>query len=1509
MYTPEQFDQLEGTEIAIIGMNCRFPGAPDLESFWRLLTDGREAITQFAQDELAESERQSRLSDLPNYVKAAPVLDQIDLFDATFFGYTPREAELMDPQHRLMLETAWHTLEHAGYATNDGGRVGVFAGARTNTYLLGLASRRDLVESIGAFEIGLGNDLAFLPTRISHKLNLTGPSYAVHTACSTGLVAAHLASQSLLVGECDLALAGSVALNIPQAAGYLHTPDGILSPDGHCRPFDNQAAGTLFGSGVGMVALKRLEDAMRDDDTIYAVIRGSATNNDGSRKASFTAPAVQGQTNVILDALTMANVDADSLGYVEAHGTGTALGDPIELRALSQAFQQSTERRQFCGIGSLKSNMGHLDAAAGVAGLIKTALMLKHGTLPPTLHFQEPNPELRLTESPFFVVNEVRDWPNHAGPRRAAVSSFGVGGTNAHLVLEQAPQRQTHTSPDMPCLLPISAKSEAGRDALTMALRESQPDHWASVAQTLQFGRGQFTFRAVIPTLNGRQLDMDLKVQDRVDLDDRPVAFVFPGNGSQHAGMARGLYAQFDAFRETIDACRNAVQAQGGGDIHAMLDATSTVDDPATSMAALFSVDLAMAKLWQTMGLTPAFTLGHSLGEYVAAHLAGVFDLNAAVKMVLLRGQLIGELAAGAMLACDLDEATTTALLNDPHLSIAACNGPKATVVSGAAAAVDAFAERLQNQGHLCRKLVVDAAFHSPMVDPLLERFHDGIAQVSFQAPQTRYISCASGTWAGDEVAHADFWVRHLREPVRFNAALDTANGAGPHTFIEVGPGQALTQLGRSHLGASGQRFIASAPRSNSEANGLATFLQAVGRVWCAGTPIDWQALQFGQTIHRVPAPLYPYQRQRYWIDPAPLGSEQESTMTLGKRSRVDDWCYQSAWRVYEPDTTVDWSVQRTWLVCHRDVDGDPAQDLIHYLRQQGQQVVEALPGDGFQAIGDGRYSLDPKRPDNYSELLEALVEQERAPHVVVHSWLWCDAPNTAFDEDQLLGYYSALYLARAMDFALPDQGVNIQFITRFTADVRGDETCLPSRATLTGPLRVLPQEMERVATGLIDIEPPAGARHRTRMASQLAADCLREQTAVDLAYRGTTRWQRRWHKQALDESAHSGLRQGGVYLITGGLGGVGAIVGRDMAQHEAVKLVITGRSELPPRDQWDSILAEDHTSRVAQAIVRIRSLEDAGATVHYARADVADADAMAAVVQTAEQQFGALHGVLHAAGITSGDSLYTSANNIGLNESAAQFAPKIRGVLVLDDLLKDRDLDFVMLFSSSAAVLGGLGYAAYSAANAYMDAFATMRTRTSATPWYSVSWDPWPLDTKHDDVQTSLDDYAMTPGQANQVIRRLLAHQHDGHRLIVTGDMAARYDFWITQMATTAPPKREGYRRGEQENAYVAPETETQITLAELWQEVLGIDRVGITDSFFDLGGHSLLATRLLGRITHRYQIKLSLASFFETPSVAALAERIDQLRAESEDQDKQEILDLLAELSDEEVAAQLEE
>ncbi|HZX28247.1 MAG TPA: amino acid adenylation domain-containing protein, partial [Telluria sp.] len=885
----------QGGDIAIIGMAGRFPDAANPEELWDKLVAGHSAIRQFSDAELRAAGVPEADLDQPNYVKAGPVLADMALFDAAYFGMPPVEAAFIDPQQRFLLECAVEALEDAGYPSEQqAGRVGVFVGKGTPRYMVDhVLPNADAVRTFGTFTIMNGHDKDHAATYVSYKLNLTGPSVSVNTSCSTSLVAVHNACQSLREGECEIALAGGVSfMSTLECEGYLYQDGHITSPDGHCRAFSDDARGVVFGSGAGLVVLKPLAAALRDGDTIHAVIKGSAINNDGARKVGYTAPSLHGQARAIAEAQRRAGIAPEAVGLIEAHGTGTNLGDPVEVGALRQVFGGARADGSTVALGSVKSNIGHLDVAAGITGLIKAVQAVKHGQLPPTLHAEVPNRKIDFADTPFQVNSALRPWQTAGQPRIAGVSSFGVGGTNAHVVLQEAPAQEHAHGEEGPALLVLSAKSPSALDAagrrLAQHLDQRSPA-LRDVAFTLQQGRIAHRFRRHIVAVNVDHAVAQLSLAaagapaEARENEAASVAFLFPGQGAQRHGSSAALYRDSAPFRTAFDQCAELALTFGAGDLRAVLygDAGALIDQTEITQPLLFALEYALARHWMALGIRPAAMLGHSLGEYVAACLAGVFTLEEALSLVVVRGQLIATLERGAMLAVSATEAELAPLLARHGCDLAAVNGPMQCVAAGSFAAIERLRAELAQAAIPAQQLHTSHAFHSAMMDSIVETFTACVAATERQAPAIPFVSCVTGDWiSAEQAASPEYWGRHLRATVRFGDAVRLLNPAQFDAVLEVGPGRTLCALA-AKCGLPPARCIPSLAHEGGEAQAI---LHAAGRLWALGAAPDWKAMSGGG--RRIPLPTYAWDHKRHWIEyqgrPAPVPAVRQAEADAG---------------------------------------------------------------------------------------------------------------------------------------------------------------------------------------------------------------------------------------------------------------------------------------------------------------------------------------------------------------------------------------------------------------------------------------------------------------------------------------------------------------------------------------------------------------------------------------------------------------------------------------------------
>lgn len=1180
----EEAEAREYADIAVVGMGGRFPGARTIDEFWHNLCNGVESVTFFTDEQfLAAGGDPDLLSD-PRLVKAGALIEDADMFDASFFGFRSREAELLDPQHRVFLECAYGALEQAGYDyARFAGVVGVYAGAGSNKYLLhNVYPQVQEQGQVDVFQAVLSSSGSTLPTRVSYLLNFTGPSMFVQTACSTSLVAVHLACQDLLAYRCDLALAGGVSISPLQKQGYLYIDNGPVSPDGHCRTFDAEGRGTVGGDGVGVVVLKRLEDALTDGDTIYAVIKGSAVNNDGANKAGFMAPSVQGQTEVIVAAHTLAGVDPGTITYVETHGTATPIGDPIEVTALTRAFRISTDKNRFCALGSVKTNIGHVDAAAGVAGFIKTALALKHRHLPPSLHFSRPNPHIDFESSPFYVNTHLQEWKAKGTPLRAGVSAFGIGGTNAHVVLQEAPPVEVTPTRRSWHILPLSAKTETALQARIRQFAdyfEHPSAPLADIAYTLQVGRPEFAHRALIccneSTQARTQLQEELLISTVQERQQRAVAFMFPGGGAQYVNMGRELYDVEPVFREQIDQCLVMVHTYLEYDLRAILypdpehqeEAARQLRKPINIMVAIFIIEYALAKLWISLGIQPHVMIGHSLGEYTAACLSKVMSLRDALRLVVLRGKIYERLARGATLTIPLSEARLRPFLHD-RLSLAAINSPSHCVVSGPVEAVDELEQRLTAAGQEFHRLQGDGAAHSSLLDPFLDEFTEAVKKVELHAPTLPYISNLTGALITEaETTDPLYWTHHLRHTVRFSEGIQVLLRDPELILLEVGPGQTLRRLAAMQAKDTAERIILSSMRHPRDAQAdTAVWLQTLGQLWLAGVAVNWQGLYVGERRQRVPLPTYPFERQRYWLDP-PGHQRHAATRQPEEPSSASSPYWTTTWKRTPGVQKQNAAAQaKTWLLWADDALGEA---LVRHLEADGQRAILVTEGSTFAKRSESHYTINLQNRQEYASLLAALDQGHCWPDYLLHCCLLSgvasnDSDMATFDHMQQHGLYSVLCLAEGMSAYEEKSFPRFWICTPPLHDIVGDETVVPAAASLSGAYHYLSGLHAETVCTLIDIvRPSLEAAQIDQFARLVLAEVAHGSSEGLVAYRHSHRWTA--VQQPLTSPKARGtstLKEGGSYVIVNGTGRAGYTLAALLAQQSQLRLAILDAHE-----------------------------------------------------------------------------------------------------------------------------------------------------------------------------------------------------------------------------------------------------------------------------------------------------------------------------------------------------------
>ncbi|MFJ2752881.1 SDR family NAD(P)-dependent oxidoreductase [Streptomyces sp. NPDC087297] len=1339
MNTSEMHDMDEQTAepIAIVGMAGRFPGAGNLEEFWRALSEGEDCFSTLSDEELRAAGVEERHLTDPHYVRRIPLLADADRFDAAFFGMTPREASMRDPQQRLFLELAHTALEDAGYdAFAVPGTVGVYGGAASNRYAeFNIRANKELAARAGALSLDIYNNNDYVASTASYRLGLTGPALSVATACSTSLVAVHLACEALRSGECDVALAGGTEIELPYAHGYRWAPGSIYAQDGVCRPFDARATGTVFGNGGGVIVLKLLSDALADGDPVRAVIRGSAVTNDGSDRVSFSAPGVDGQMRAVVEAMTVAGLGPGDVDYVEAHGTGTDIGDSIEIEALTSAYRFLADDGgpgpAAVALGSVKSNIGHLGPAAGVAGLIKTVLCLEHGELVPTVHFTEPNPKLNLDATPFRVVNRRDVWPVPGErPRTAAVSSFGVGGTNAHVLLEQGPAARPGTPADGPELLVWSARTGAAeaevRTRLARHLTWRGEDGFVDTVTTLRSGRTAHRERRAAVAGSAREavtLLSDAEGRGVIRPADgaaaRPVALLFPGQGSQRPEMAAGLMGYDTAFTETMRHCLDTVAGLGldlepawrGPHAGELLGRTEY------AQPLLASVGISLAAMWRAWGVSPVALLGHSVGELVAAVVAGVTGPEDGLRLVTTRAQAMQAMPAGSMLAVSLGEQEARELLADgavltDGVVLAAVNGPRQSVLAGPTEAIAALEERLLGAGVQAKRLATSHAFHSPAMAPAADRFLEAFDGVALSAPRIPVVSAATGLALTDEQAvDPAFWAGQLTTPVLFGPALARLLDGQRLTTLEAGPGRALSVLARRH----GTDSLA-VPGLGPAGSDREAVLAAAGALWTEGHDLRWEAVGPARPAHRISLPAYPYQRERHWISPPAPEAQQPQAAAPGPEQ--PDQPERSGAREQAPAVAQSAPAPQSAPEAVPATGAAPALSPLSVMRweelptgtrpprHRSSVALALLPQDPDAArqvtavLGRAGHRVVPASPDTLRSVLDGLLARGEEPAVYVHALAaqpWPEATPDTVEEQAAAGVESAYALVKAVvRQSRLRQPARFLLLAAQAADVSGGERVNPAKAALAGLARTVPLEVPGAQCMLLDVSPGTDEDLITQQVQE-------PQWPAVVALRGDRRWVPVEVPIPHEPATEPPVRPGGTYLITGGFGGLGLAVARGLAETGlAPTLVLVGRSGL--------------TDAAAEAVA---GLEQLGATVLAERGDVTDEESVRALVERVESAAGQIHGVLHAAGLP-GEGMIAFRTP---EQVRAVLWPKLLGTLVLERVFADRPrLDFFTSFSSRASISGLVGSADYAAANAFLDAHAAVSRQRCV----SVNWPSW---------------------------------------------------------------------------------------------------------------------------------------------------------------------------------------
>lgn len=1481
-----------GLEIAVIGMACRFPGASDPEAFYQNLLHGFHSNRPLNEEEKKRSASYADLSANPAFVDSLSVLEGKDRFDNAFFGYTPDEAAMMNPEHRLFHECVWEALEDAGYDPDQyDGMIGLYAGGGLDFNWKLFTTIANSKYELNDFYLNRINNKDYLTSLISYKLNLTGPSYAIQSACSTSLVSVHTACRALLLGETKLALAGGVSINTKKSGGFVHSEGMIHSTDGYCRAFDKDSSGTFDSEGAGVIVLKRLKDAIADGDQIHAVIKGSAINNDGNRKVGYTAPSVEGQAECIRTAQKFARIAPETIGYVEAHGTATRLGDPIEIEALNIAFDQQTDKT--CSVGSVKSNIGHLNTAAGIAGLIKTVLCLKHKKIPASLFYTEPNPAIDFANGPFYVNNDLRDWERTSEiPLRAAVSSFGIGGTNAHVILEESPVVQQNQSSEQLNLLTLSAKTEHSLNTYITKLRTFLIEHpdtnVSDLCYSLQKGRKGFAFRKAV-LLTGNKPDYSASLTQLTKLQPafastKKVCFMFPGAGSQYPGMTKDLYEQHPVFKEEMDRGFDILLRLTGFNYNSIIYPDAADDKQINEMLhtqpALFLVEYAMARLLMHYGVTPDVTIGHSVGEYVAACVGGVFSFEDALKLVVSRGELMQSLSGGAMVSVAISEAEAK-IYTHSRISIAAVNGPEQVVLSGDTEAIEEIIPVLQKNEEQFVRLYATQAGHSPMMEDIREAYRKVLDGITKNAPVIPYVSNVTGKLITPEQAiSTEYWLDHLRNTVRFSDGITTLMQSGECLFIESGPGHALCSLLRQNdFGNAGHVMLNAIRPIKEQANDYEFFIEQLGQLWSHGVSIDFDRL-YSERRSRVSLPAYAFEHQSFptevdifedgMLEGIGMGNSLSSQGT-----ELKDWLYFPVWKQEAEILLLPEAQHSRKVILFFTGDDAFSGQAMKRFATTGHTVVCVNRAQAFARLDEQTFSVNPTQPESLVSLAEALNQTGYAFTDILYGWsldtagkeLLLSENNTSM---QRLYFDLAAILGKLDQLKTAAHPV-VSILTCKAHKVMATDTVDYDQSVVLGMNNVIPQEY-RIASRNIDADSWNEAT--AEVVSTILAGDNREGI---LALRNGEIWVREFQRNTLPvtESA-TAVKKEGTYLITGGLGQVGQIIARGLLENYNANVIVLGRKKLP--DNFNASLPQNESW-----LSRLAALQQVG-NISYEQADVTDLGSLTTAVDAIRSRFGKIDGVIHAAGNVQ-FSDYEFIADTTPEKTARVMDAKVNGTRHLYELFKDDSPDFVWMTSSLASVIAGLSFTAYSSANLFMEHFLY-----SGLPglenWKCVGLSEMLFDEERiRQEMNSRQRSALVPGEIFALFEWSTGLKRVRYIAETVVDLQARIERAFSleeeqknsEVAEAQITKRS---RAHLKNTFVAPETDTEKQFALLLEEFFGIAEIGLEDSFFELGGDSLKAMVLLKRIKRDFDVSIPLKDFFGLVTVQSIAAEIDNVR-----------------------------
>lgn len=1494
---------LTGLEIAVIGYAGRFNNCQNVEEYWKILSQGRETFHTYSDDELRALGIKDEVFNDENYVKIKGILSEKECFDNGLFGYTPNEAKVMDPQIRVLHEVVWESLEMAGYTPNKTKKkIGLYASASNNSIWQSIM-RLDNTNKLNAFATGYLADRDFMCSLISYNLNLKGPAIFSHSACSSSLLAVHQAARALQTGDCHIAVAGGVSTSLVEEGGYKYQENLIFSPDGHCRAFDTEANGTVKGEGGGVVVLKRYRDAIQDNDTIYAILKSSAVNNDGNDKIGYSAPSVSGQKQVISNSVKLAKIDPDTISYVEAHGTGTKLGDPVEINALREAYGQ--DPRLHTAIGSVKTNLGHLDTAAGIASFIKVLLMLKHKKIPASLHFKKSNTLIDFENSSFYVNNKLQEWKSEHEKLRAGISSFGIGGTNCHIILEEAPKIAEEVSEIAPYPINLSAKSEDKlkeiSENLATYLNQNPSLNIADISFTLNTGRADLEIRRSLSAQSIDELIPKLKghsdVATRVTKTERKPVFVFSGQGSQYVNMGKTLYERFPFFKSQLDSCFLLFQKHYNILLKDHLFPENSKDsdqihETLYAQLGLFSISYALSKFLIAMGITPAALIGHSIGEYAAAVISGVLNLEDAIKIVGKRALLMQGAARGKMYAVFGKERNIAEYLPE-EIAIAAVNMDNLVIISGDSSKIAECIEDLKSIDIPSKLLNTSHAFHSPMMEEILEPYASFLEGFTFQKPTIPIISNLTGKFL-EKTPDSNYWRDHLRNTVRYNDGVTTLLNAGYNDFIEVGPGNQLIKLIERIATQKEELQLFNLLAQPGKDTNLHSnyFLNAISQLWKAGLPVDWQIIYKDHANRKVPLPSYPFEKTPF---PSPLTLSQLLARLGGSKSHEghtgeSDWLYQPFWKAtaisassspyaFEGKTAIVFANQ-----------GGHAHHLIGQINKiKGVKIIEINTGNDFCKISPQQYTINIKETRDYDML---FAEIRKDNYTKIDNVIHCFGLDNLSSSDSIenlelalnTGYLSLTFLAKSLLSNGYAEDIHFQVLTKQVTKIDEQQALEPLKATYLGALKIISVEYDNLSCRLINLAPEFPKERD--ILSIITDELSVQEEEIIVSYHKENRYVPGFKKTIPSSSAKRALREGGCYLIPGGLGGMGLAIAGDIAKNERAKIALLTRRSFPSTDQWEKDLV-DLAPEETEVIRRIEKMKKHGAEIVIVTADVADAGKMKEVISDIQERFGKINGIIWAAGVIDYDGVIQRRTR---EEFITNITSKVHGLLILESLLYFEELDFISLFSSIGNVFykGKFGQVAYNVANEFLDAFAQGYRKNNNV--FTINWCDWQQvgmtvraleegkgKLSGTEIETLLKD-GLSPEEGVEVFRRCLKNPSTNF-VVHKSDLIEAIKTENEEITNSNAESAEEiiYKRPQLNSPYKEPTNSLEEQLVSMCCALFGIDKVGVDDDFLELGGDSLSAIQFINQIKKEMGVKISLEEFFTNPTMKSLAATIN--------------------------------